>query len=615
MRWLFPITLFTFLSCAGQPPARSIDELRSVIQNICQNQHIPGLMVGITTKDSILFSGGFGYADLDVLRKVTGRTRFRLASITKMFVSLGILKLAGEGKLQLTDELKKIAPEIPIRNDWEQTHPVRIINLLEHTAGFDDVQLDRFCSFDRKDYSALELVRLHKISMICRWPPGERFSYSNTGYVILGYLIEKLTGQPYDQYLTANILRPLKMDNSYFSPYGKAPADDVREYAVHGAQIERIRSVSGLIGPAASLWSCSDDMVNFVKLFLNNGQPVLPAALIDTMETPHSTLAVRAGLNSGYALANWAAFFWKKTVWRGHDGYFGACYSVLAYNRQLGAGFVISSNGNQKAQEVAGAIVDYLEAHQPRIRPDTIPLDTRAIVPFLGSYSFESPRFALTAFKDRLLGPVRVYLDHDQLYIKPLLDPRIRLLQIRPFTFAEAGANTPTVVFTKNDDARNVVFIDKSYYEQRTGILLTRSIALVVILVALNAIPMGILSLIGWLTKKQKPGNPNLAIRTLPMFAVLLLLSALMSLWPVQSQGFLAAELTRPTFRSLTIFAGTLVFGVISLLEPLLIIVHLRRSRTRNWSDLYWVLTAFALCYLSVILWQNGWLGLRVWTM
>ncbi|HMC85672.1 MAG TPA: serine hydrolase domain-containing protein, partial [Chitinophagaceae bacterium] len=146
---IIPLILVLFFSTelfSQQQNKLSIKQLADSIQSIVNSDHVPGLMVGITNKDSAIFSGGFGYADVKTNRPVNGSTLFRLGSITKMFISLSILKLVQEGKLHLDDELKKVAPEVPFQNKWEQTHPVRIVNLLEHTAGFDDMKLNRMAS-------------------------------------------------------------------------------------------------------------------------------------------------------------------------------------------------------------------------------------------------------------------------------------------------------------------------------------------------------------------------------------------------------------------------------------------------------------------------------------
>ena len=252
----------------------SMRQLTDSIQSIMNEEHITGLMLGITTNDSVLFAGGFGYADLDAHRSVNENTLFRMGSITKMFVSLGIMKLVNEGKLNLDDELKKIAPEVPFQNKWEATNPVRIINLLEHTTGFDDIKLDRLYSADDKGDTGINMMLVQKNSMICRWKPGERFSYSNPNYDILGYLIEKLSGKPYDQYLKDNILDPLGMGSSNFNLSSKMPGKDVKEYIVKNGRTVPVKSVTLISGPAGALWSNAADMVRFLQLFLRNGSPL-----------------------------------------------------------------------------------------------------------------------------------------------------------------------------------------------------------------------------------------------------------------------------------------------------------------------------------------------------
>ncbi len=232
---LLTLVLLSFATVSISQKTESINSIKQLtdsIEIIVRQEHITGLMLGITTKNSVLFSGGFGYADLETKRQVKESTLFRMGSITKMFVSLGIMKLVNEGKLKLDDELKKIAPEVPVQNKWEATNPVRIIQLLEHTTGFDDIKLNRMYSLDTIENTGIDMMLVHKNSMICRWNPGERFAYSNPNYAVLGYIIEKISGKPYNQYLTENILNPLGMMNSNFNSRSKFPQKDVKEYIV-----------------------------------------------------------------------------------------------------------------------------------------------------------------------------------------------------------------------------------------------------------------------------------------------------------------------------------------------------------------------------------------------
>jgi CubicO group peptidase (beta-lactamase class C family) len=591
-----------------------IKHLADSIQAIVKQQNISGLVVGITNRDSVLFSGGFGYADIRAGRPVTGKTLFRMASITKMFLSLAILNLVQEGRMSLSDELRKIAPEVPFQNKWESTDPVRIINLLEHTAGFDDIKLNHFCSQDTSELTTREMMLLQKNSMICRWRPGERFAYSNPGYVLLGYIIEKLTGKSYTRYITETLLKPLGMTHSNFNLSSKFPLEDVKEYVVQGNHIKEVPSVTLLAGPAGALWSCSEDMVKFLQLFLNMGLPLFRAGIISKMETPQSSLAAKAGLKSGYALANLDMLFYGKYPWRGHRGLLGTCFSTLLYNRDLGLGFVLSSNGNQQNTEIENLITGYLERHFPVRILDTVPVDLTAITPFLGQYRFESPRNEISGFEDELLGIPKLYIENYGLYLKPLWEKKIRLVQTAPFIFAKEGANTATLLFTKNKEGKNVAIIDGGYFEQTSfsSAAFPFWICLVAIFFTLCSFLPGTISLIACLTGRL--GWKKLPLRVLPMIATTLLVWAILNLSQVLTESYLLSELTTINTRTMVIFSGTLLFAIISLLDFILVVREFR-SPKNYWFSFYWLMTAVSLCYISAVLYQNGWIGLRTWAM
>lgn len=103
--------------------------------------------------------------------------------------------------------------------------------------------------------------------------------------MILGYLIEKISKESYENYLTKTILDPLGMINSNFNYYSKFPMRDVKEYVFRGDSISKVPSVTLIDGPAGSLWSCSDDILKFLQMFLKNGYPIFPESIITEMET------------------------------------------------------------------------------------------------------------------------------------------------------------------------------------------------------------------------------------------------------------------------------------------------------------------------------------------
>lgn len=126
------------------PVIRSVPELTDSIRRIMAQEHVPGQLLVVVARDSVLFAGGLGEANVTTHRPVTAHTLFRIGSVTKSFTALGLLQLIGQGKLRLTDEVRKIAPEVPIDNPWAATDPVRVVHLLEHTAGFDDLHLNHY---------------------------------------------------------------------------------------------------------------------------------------------------------------------------------------------------------------------------------------------------------------------------------------------------------------------------------------------------------------------------------------------------------------------------------------------------------------------------------------
>jgi len=612
------LILFSFATVSFSQKIESINSIKQLtdsIETIMKQENITGLMLGITTKDSVLFSGGFGYSDLDAKRRVDEKTLFRMGSITKMFVSLGIMKLVNEGKLKLDDELKKIAPEVPFQNKWENTNPVRIVHLLEHTSAFDDIKLNRMYSFDTTENSGIEMMLVHKHSMVCRWKPGERFAYSNPNYAILGYIIEKISGKPYNQYLTENILTPLGMMNSNFNLRSKFPEKDVKEFIVKNGKTIPVRSVTLLSGPQGALWSNAEDMMRFLQLFLRNGSPLFTANTITEIETTHSSLAARSGQKNGYSLGNDNTFFgYSKLPFRGHGGLTGTCFSSFKYNRELGIGFVLASNSNNANSRIEELIVSYLEQNIPANNLPTQPIDKKAIEPFLGRYQFESPRNEISAFSDKFQNAPKIYFKNGRLYFKPLIGDRSELLQTGPMTFTWRGMNMPLICFTKNDHGKNVMMIGGSYYEQTSNFwaMFKRVIIIIALVFALSSFILGIASVIGVIIGKLT--WRKLIPRIIPMIGFGLLVLAVLNLLEVQNYTYKLAELNTINLRTMIIFGGTLAFGIASIVS-LFFSIRMFSKQKKRWFAYYFLLTSISLFFIAGILWQNGWIGLQTWAL
>src|SRR5215471_12540046 len=199
------------------PHPKTLEELQKAMKDVVEKEHVTGAGVALVSNGQLLWCGGIGKADVAANRDVTCDTEFRVGSISKTFVALALLKLQEEGRINLYARLQDVAPEIPMKNRWESSNPVRIVNLLEHTAGFDDMAFSEvYNRRDRADFPLLDVFKRFQEPQDVRWPPGTRFAYSNPGYGITGYLIEKVSGLPFDQYIQMNILAPIGINAGDF---------------------------------------------------------------------------------------------------------------------------------------------------------------------------------------------------------------------------------------------------------------------------------------------------------------------------------------------------------------------------------------------------------------
>ncbi|MHB8500953.1 MAG: serine hydrolase domain-containing protein, partial [Candidatus Acidiferrales bacterium] len=142
------------------PHPKTLQELQNAMKDVLSKAHLPGAGVALVSNGELLWCGGFGKADVASGRDVTCDTEFRVGSISKSFVALALLKLQEEGKINLEARLQDVAPEIPVKNRWQSTNPVRIVNLLEHTAGFDDMEAAEVYNFkDPYNFPLLDVFK------------------------------------------------------------------------------------------------------------------------------------------------------------------------------------------------------------------------------------------------------------------------------------------------------------------------------------------------------------------------------------------------------------------------------------------------------------------------
>jgi CubicO group peptidase (beta-lactamase class C family) len=171
----------------------------------------PGAAIIVRKDGDTIFRKGYGLADLELGVPIEPDMIFRLGSITKQFTAVSILMLAEQGKLGLQDEITKFLPDYPT-----QCRRITVEHLLTHTSGIQSyTDMPKWLSLWRKDMTLQELIDIFKNEPM-QFEPGERWAYNNSGYILLGAIIEKASGMTYEDFLDARIFKPLGMKQSYY---------------------------------------------------------------------------------------------------------------------------------------------------------------------------------------------------------------------------------------------------------------------------------------------------------------------------------------------------------------------------------------------------------------
>jgi CubicO group peptidase (beta-lactamase class C family) len=263
-------------SAAAAQDAAQLDE---VVQTYVQNKTFMGSVL-VARDAKVILNRGYGSANLEWNVPNTPTTKFRLGSITKQFTAASILLLEERGKLKLEDPIKMYLPDAP--SAWDR---ITIFNLLTHTSG-----IPNFTSL--AEYKTLQLSDTPPAKTIATvrdrpldFFPGEKMSYSNSGYILLGYVIEKITGASYEQFVRDNIFTPLAMKDSGYDSnsaiierraagYSPSPSGPINAGYVH----------MSIPHAAGALYSTTEDLLRWEQgLF---GGKVVSAASLKKMTTP-----------------------------------------------------------------------------------------------------------------------------------------------------------------------------------------------------------------------------------------------------------------------------------------------------------------------------------------
>ncbi|MEW6277843.1 MAG: serine hydrolase domain-containing protein [Candidatus Eremiobacterota bacterium] len=310
---------------------------------------LPGVQVCVTGPDG-RFAGVAGMADTVARRPVTEHTPFRIASCGKTMVAAVLLQLVAEGKLSLDDRLGRFVPD-SVLDRLPESRKITVRMLLNHTSGLEDYLDDRFgqaCeAAPTREWTHLEALKFaYDLTPVGR--PGQKHYYSNTNYLLLGLILEKVAGQPLEATLRERLFQPLGMTRSTATGFARAPKDVAHGY-VDGHDITAVNQGDGLADGAVI--STASDMAIFLRSLLKGS--LLPPAQRKEMQT----WVEADGQGYGLGLARWT--YQDGTVALGHDGGIEGYASSMGYYPESDLVCVVLTN-TSTGSEVFNALLDEL---------------------------------------------------------------------------------------------------------------------------------------------------------------------------------------------------------------------------------------------------------------
>lgn len=377
---------------------RLVPTLEGRIATTSRKHHLPGVAAGIVRGDRLVWSHGFGFADVEEGRAPDDRTLFRVASISKTVTATAVLQLRDAGLLALDEPLARFIPEFAsVRARAGRVEDATIRRLLSHQSGL--ITEGPFSYWDSMEFPPIAAIlgELPETEIVIE--PGLASKYSNLAYALLGELVARLSGRPFEAYVREEIFRPLGMEASSFAPEEIEPARLATGYDPHPfedmPQPARHTPARG-VAAAAGLYTCVQDLARWIALQFQadggerQGAQVVRGATIAEMQRPQE-------IDATWTFARclgWGAQRRGERIYHGHGGSIHGFITQILFSVPRRAGVIILTNEGRHsaagtiALETLDVLVDAIEAEpeggaweSPRATP-------AAWQPLLGRYEY-----------------------------------------------------------------------------------------------------------------------------------------------------------------------------------------------------------------------------------
>lgn len=270
---LLPVLLLAQTPRFANPQRRALletayPEVDRIFEKYFAEKAVPGMVYGLVVDGELVRVKAFGVREIGSNEPVTPETAFRIASMTKSYTALAILKLRDAGKLSLDDLVSKWIPELAgLKYPTRDTAPLRVRQLLTHGAGFPE---DNPWGDRQLAVSDAELSKWLQGGIPFSTPPDTSFEYSNYGFALAGRIVAKVSGKPYAEYLEKEILRPMGLKSTWLEPNDVPPSRRALGYGRRDGKLFEIPALRhGSFGPMGGLVTDARDMAKYVAFHLS----------------------------------------------------------------------------------------------------------------------------------------------------------------------------------------------------------------------------------------------------------------------------------------------------------------------------------------------------------
>lgn len=347
-------------------PAAALDNVDRFFDGLVESNGIAALSACVVKGDRIVWSGAYGYADIENRVPATRKTVFTLAAASKLFTGAALLKLCEEGRLMLDADINKYLP-FDVRNPRFPDTPITVRMLLTHTSSIND-RRDVIKKLYRDGDATMSLHDFVKgyfspsgayysSGNYCKFGPGDEYKYSNVGFALLGYLVENVSGALFDEFCEENIFGPLDMDDTSWFLSGLEVENVARQYrrSPEGALVAVPHC--GWPGyPDGQLRSSAEQVGHYLIMVMNGGEyhthRIFQSGTIDAMLTGQNLTDLPSPLlpKLDLALAWYISTFDGRTVYA-HSGRGSGVSTCVLFDPKAGVGFVLLVTGHFEDQQ------------------------------------------------------------------------------------------------------------------------------------------------------------------------------------------------------------------------------------------------------------------------